>query len=105
MSCGLAVWFFAAASYYCCCKRSLRVIGKFSLTVALLVYPMTAKNAIEMLYCSSARITQSQLSSVDGGDAYVDSSADATQLVTVPLLASDSYFVCFQVRAACGQQR
>ena len=96
MSMAIACWVVTVLIYYACPWRSARLAGKATMTVALLLAPAAIEKAVSLTQCSSASVSGLAVASLDGGNAYGSLAATATDLVSVPLLSSDPFFVCFE---------
>ena len=93
---GLCCAVLAVAMYHVRYGPPRRFIGAFAMSGALILMPMATSHALNMLNCRYAQLTQTAIAALNGGEAYrAISSANARATTSVPLLVSDSYFVCF----------
>lgn len=98
MGAALLCWTAAIVTYYACqcrCCGSLRIAGKVSMTGALLLAPIAIEKAVVLVNCQFATMTGVAITALDGGDSYGAKISSSTDLVSLPLLSSDPYYVCF----------
>jgi len=86
----------------------VKTLGGFAMRATLLLFPMVAKESLTLLYCVDVTLAASAASGLDGGPAFVATSAPfaglrgSNLLVTLPLLISNPLYVCW---AAGGSHR
>lgn len=80
----------------------LRRIGGFVLTAALLLMPMATEAAVGLLLCDSVRLKASAVAVLDGGGPAA-AGRSAQELVSISVLNSDPYFVCWAGRCVRGR--
>ena len=101
MGAALVSWVSTMIIYYGCRARAARVVGNMMLICSLLLAPVATEHAVGLLNCQSSSLTPSEAINLDGGGgrtfAFLD--LNSTMPVPVSLLASDTFFVCFQVNS------
>lgn len=71
----------------------LSLIGRVALTGAVVLYPTALSDAVGLLTCESASVSASAAQLLDGGSRMSGSSSNG--LVTLSILSSNPYFVCW----------
>ena len=92
LSAAIVAWFGTVAAYALLRDRA-RLGGRLVMTVAVLLYPTAAGTAFGLLACQIVSVNSLAVASLDGGGAYATATARA--LVSVPLLSSDPFYVCY----------
>lgn len=85
MAAALGAWM-ATLVAFAFARGRLRVLGRLTMTVSLLLYPTSAGAALGLLSCQNVVLNSKAVAALDGGGGYQMASARA--LVSVPLLVS-----------------
>ena len=117
LACACFIWAVAAMCYYarscvsrpdscwqCCRGPRLRpmcsTLGRITLTLAIVAFPATTAAAVRMLNCATVDVpaTPAALAALDGSPGLARANATtatAPGLLTITLLSSDPFFVCW----------
>lgn len=69
------------------------LLGRVALTAAVVLYPTTVTHVVSLLSCSTAIVSPSASRLLDGGHS---KSAGGAMSVTLPLLSTNAFYVCWE---------
>jgi hypothetical protein len=95
MASAVFTWGVTLIIYYCKCRhRYVRLFSRATMTSALILYPTALACAVSLLNCRTVTMTSAALKALDSGGS-VSSAVDSYTTVSVSVLVSNPFFVCW----------